>query len=306
MATNSRYSSPANRLTYTSTIASNFLKLATEDKETFLDIFQRIENGSDISAVAAFCIDEMKKNKAKNSKKVLKALEIIGASNGFEQFHKNHTPMTYAAKKGHNLVVEALLRERLNVNLKDKKEQKSPLIHATIGGHENIVKMLLNNKSVNVNDTDYYLLTALFYARHFKNDSITRLLLDKEAEYFLTEADKCLALERTLKANKLELASEILPLLPDLVECNIIASDVSQCKDAIFEAISHLMKSNIIGKEKTSIFLLQKYGSFFSTTEIQTLDQMARDNQCFDVLSFIRKKWENVFFSFIIFDEIDE
>nr|NGX28632.1 hypothetical protein [Candidatus Anoxychlamydiales bacterium] len=84
MATNSRYSSPANRLTYTSTIASNFLKLATEDKETFLDIFQRIENGSDISAVAAFCIDEMKKNKAKNSKKVLKALEIIGASNGFE------------------------------------------------------------------------------------------------------------------------------------------------------------------------------------------------------------------------------
>jgi len=90
------------------------------------------------------------------------------------------TPLSNAAQNGHEGVVKMLLRrEEVNPDKLDKREQ-SPLLCAAREGHEGMVKILLGREEVNPDMPDNDGQTPLLFAAERGHEGVVKILLGRE------------------------------------------------------------------------------------------------------------------------------
>ena len=88
------------------------------------------------------------------------------------------TPLSWAARGGHEAVVKILLeRDDANPNTADKRGRS--LFIAAHEGHEGVVKLLLERKDVNPNAAGEYGQTPLFIAAHKGHEGVMKMLLER-------------------------------------------------------------------------------------------------------------------------------
>ena len=92
------------------------------------------------------------------------------------------TPLSWAAECGHEGVVMMLLeREDVNPDQEDTRSGQTPLSWAAKCGHEGIVKMLLEREDVNPNTLENrYGFTPLSWAAERGNEGVVRILLERK------------------------------------------------------------------------------------------------------------------------------
>ncbi|OBT47113.1 hypothetical protein VE00_03058 [Pseudogymnoascus sp. WSF 3629] len=97
------------------------------------------------------------------------------------------TPLSYAAKEGHEAVVKLLLAEKVDADLKDV-DSRTPLSYAAQGGHEAVVKLLLAEK-VDADLKDEDSRTSLSYAAQGGHEAVVKLLLAEKVDVDLKDED---------------------------------------------------------------------------------------------------------------------
>jgi Ankyrin repeats (3 copies)/Ankyrin repeat len=108
-------------------------------------------------------------------------LIIRGQSPDLEDSY-GRTPLSYAAEKGHEAVVELLVEKGAELEAKDKDYGRTPLSWAAEKGHEAVVKLLLD-KGAELEAKDYnYGQTPLIWAVEKGREAVVKLLLEKGAQ----------------------------------------------------------------------------------------------------------------------------
>jgi len=94
-------------------------------------------------------------------------------------FHGN-TAISWAARRGHERVVRALLeRSDVNIDTPDTRYCRTPLSWAAEHGHERVTKMLLERNDVNPNKADHCSQTPLSLAVNNGHGGVVRMLLER-------------------------------------------------------------------------------------------------------------------------------
>lgn len=110
------------------------------------------------------------------SEKILQGLggdtmTLVDSKDGYGQ-----TPLFYAAKEGHEAVVELLVeRDDVEANSKNRYGD-TPLSYAAEEGHEAVVKLLVERDDVKADSKDYFGHTPLFYAEVGGHEAVAKLL----------------------------------------------------------------------------------------------------------------------------------
>ena len=90
------------------------------------------------------------------------------------------TPLSWAARNGHEEAVKILLgRGEVNPDKPDNYGQ-TPLLHAARSGHEGVVKILLGQQEVNPDKPDNYGKRPLTYAASCGYEGVVKILLGRE------------------------------------------------------------------------------------------------------------------------------
>ncbi|KAH6714520.1 hypothetical protein BKA61DRAFT_550129, partial [Leptodontidium sp. MPI-SDFR-AT-0119] len=91
------------------------------------------------------------------------------------------TPLLYAARNGHEGVVQLLLAtEKVDVDSRDTYHSMTPLSHAAWNGHEGVVQLLLAIEKVDVDSKDNSNQTPLSLAAKNGHEGVVKLLLATE------------------------------------------------------------------------------------------------------------------------------
>jgi ankyrin repeat protein len=89
------------------------------------------------------------------------------------------TPLSYAAEGGHETVVRLLVnRNDVEADSKDKCD-RTPLSYAAEEGHETVVRLLVNRNDIETDSKDRYGQTPLSYAAERGHETVVRLLVDR-------------------------------------------------------------------------------------------------------------------------------
>lgn len=94
----------------------------------------------------------------------------------------NGTPLWWAAWRGHTVVMEVLLANEnssVDVNIKDDKYGKTPLLIAAQKGHEKTVAFLLEQNGIDINLPDLFEYNPLLLAAMSGRDTIVEMLLSQ-------------------------------------------------------------------------------------------------------------------------------
>ena len=92
----------------------------------------------------------------------------------------SNTPLGWAAKNGHEAVVEILLRRSdIDPNKPDKKG-RTPLLWAAYCEHEGVVKLLLGRDDVNPNIPEDCGPTPLLWAACFGYEGVVKIILERD------------------------------------------------------------------------------------------------------------------------------
>ncbi|KAJ5267113.1 hypothetical protein N7478_009921 [Penicillium angulare] len=93
------------------------------------------------------------------------------------------TPLLWAIERGHEAVANMLLEKGANLAVKDTECGQGPLLYAVRNGHESIVSLLLvKDADIEAKDSIYG-RTPLLWAVHNRYETITNLLLRKGANF---------------------------------------------------------------------------------------------------------------------------
>ncbi|KAL0630901.1 hypothetical protein Q9L58_010249 [Maublancomyces gigas] len=147
------------------------VKMLLEKEE--VKVNQRNRDGETELCVVAKMND---KEMALEMTQILLAREQVDADSAGDD---GRTPLSWAAWKGHEGVVQLLLTRGVGVNKQDK-DGRSPLSWAASGGHQRVMQLLLSNKMVNANSRDNLQKTPLSWGAEAGNERAVQLLLEIE------------------------------------------------------------------------------------------------------------------------------
>jgi len=91
-----------------------------------------------------------------------------------------NTPLVWAARNGHERVVEILLGQDDSSPDKRGKLDRTPLSFAAGNGHEGVLKMLLGRDDVNPDRSDWDFQTPLSYAAQKGLEGVVKILLQRD------------------------------------------------------------------------------------------------------------------------------
>ena len=94
-----------------------------------------------------------------------------------------NTPLVWAARNGHERVVEILLKRGDIIPDKPGNSGQTPLWNAALGGHEGVMKMLLKRKPVNPDAPDIYGQRPLWVAAVMGHKAVVQMLLARDDVY---------------------------------------------------------------------------------------------------------------------------
>lgn len=87
-------------------------------------------------------------------------------------------PLHIAAAKGHDRIARILLQHNIDCNEKDS-DGLTPLIHATVGGYEDVVRSLLSHGATIDTVDCQHRRSALHWAVVHRRESVLKILLDR-------------------------------------------------------------------------------------------------------------------------------
>jgi ankyrin repeat protein len=105
-------------------------------------------------------------------------------SKGYDVNKKNdasQTPFTWAIGGGNTEILRLFIENGANVNFQDRLSGKTTLHFASVRGNAELADFLIK-KGADVNIKDNNGRTPLFYASYYDNESIEKMLLNKNAE----------------------------------------------------------------------------------------------------------------------------
>ena len=103
---------------------------------------------------------------------------LTAGANVNERDQEGRTPLSWAAEGGHQTMVKLLLETgKADVDSKDRNG-RTPLSLAAEGGHEAVVKQLLQTGMADVGSEDYDDRTPLSFAEWRGHDAVVRLLIN--------------------------------------------------------------------------------------------------------------------------------
>lgn len=100
------------------------------------------------------------------------------------------TALHFACFKGHKNIVELLLAQKVDVNVRDCYLQ-TPLHYASEKGHLEIVKLLVDEETILIDCEQYYKLTPLHFASNMGHLDIVKLLVEKGANVNHRGGESC-------------------------------------------------------------------------------------------------------------------
>ena len=103
------------------------------------------------------------------------------------------TGLMWAARRGHEAVVQLLLKQGANTEITDVAG-RTALILAAEDGREAVVQLLLLEEGVNINAKDFHSETALMIAIEHRHETIIQLLLEKKVDIEVQNIDRETAL----------------------------------------------------------------------------------------------------------------
>ncbi|XP_014555772.1 hypothetical protein COCVIDRAFT_64178, partial [Bipolaris victoriae FI3] len=143
-----------------------------------------LERATRIWTVARVLADVRKSKKAR--KRLQEA--VMGYETAFGIQHSDKleteydlTPLSWAAKNGHDAVVRLLLaKDDVDPDMKDSQSNRTPLSWAAEKGHEAIFQLLLDTGNVEIDSKDAFRRTPLSWAAEGGHETIVQLLLSKD------------------------------------------------------------------------------------------------------------------------------
>ncbi|MCJ1272183.1 hypothetical protein MMC22_012091 [Lobaria immixta] len=94
--------------------------------------------------------------------------------------NNGQTPLSWATWNGHEAVANLLMtRDDVDLDLKDNSGQ-TPLSRAALNGHEAVVKLLMTRDNVKINSKDRYGCTPLWYAACYGHEAVVKLLMTQD------------------------------------------------------------------------------------------------------------------------------
>jgi len=98
-----------------------------------------------------------------------------------------NTALLYAAREGHEAVVQLLVEKGANIEVKDS-DSNTALIRAALYGHEAVVRLLVE-KGADIETKDSDGNTALIWAALFGQEAVVQLLVEKGADIEAKNSD---------------------------------------------------------------------------------------------------------------------
>eukprot|EP01038_Epipyxis_sp_PR26KG_P007049 gene7049-9624_t len=132
-----------------------------------------------------------------------------------------------ASFDGEEAEVISLIKAGANVNNKEGQFGWSPLHASSANGHNQIAKILINNKA-NVNQLNNYRESPLLFAAKWDNFEVVKLLVSNEAEVTPNIVDKAKVEE--IKSYLQNAPQFIIFKIKSIVESNEIADEIIQSK----------------------------------------------------------------------------
>lgn len=183
---------------------SNPLRIAVANNRMEV-VNKLLDHGLEVDAVT-FAGTPLCVAAAKNYTEIATTLIKHGADVNYQK--GDITPLIVASSLGNTEMVTMLLASGADVNLQGDAEKLSPLMLAAANGHEDVVKLLLENPDINPNLKDNGGNIALSYAIVRKQKGTASLLI--EDKHFDPKDGGPIALTFAITRNNLEIAKMII------------------------------------------------------------------------------------------------
>ena len=183
---------------------SNPLRIAVTNNRMEV-VSKLLEHGVEVDAVT-FAGTPLCVAAAKNYTEIASILIKHGADVNYQK--GDITPLIAASSLGNAEMVTMLLAAGADVNLQGDAEKLSPLMLAAANGHDNVVKLLLENPDIDPKLKDNGGNIALSYAIVRKEKGTASLLIEDKS--FDPKNDGPVALTFAISRNELEIAKMII------------------------------------------------------------------------------------------------
>jgi ankyrin repeat protein len=140
-----------------------------------------------------------------------KVKQILAAGIDVDVTEDTKTALMLAAKEGHQNIVKLLLENGANINKKNKSHNTA-LHFAVFNKHNNIVKLLIE-KGAEINAKGYAGQTPLVLAAEIDNIEAAKLLIQKGADIKAVDHASCTALTYAILHENKELINILKPML---------------------------------------------------------------------------------------------
>jgi len=174
------FSSQNSRTIGTNNLIYNSRKIFPFTSALFSSKLTKVLLVASCAVIIGLLIKKLNKKRPKNEPKLFKKIMEIKKSNSNIKECFSYNKLYKAVKESHTTFIENFFEKCGDVNA--KSDQGYTFLHwATVSGHIEMVKLLLNKEGIDVNTKDDYNNTPLHMAARYGYKNIAESLLERDA-----------------------------------------------------------------------------------------------------------------------------